>query len=446
MGTAGLTVVGILLAILQVSGFVTSEEPTLHVEHYQGGQNHQHQHTEVDYANNIESATDQQVPILEFPKPAEGLRRRKREWVIPAITFIENDRGPYPLKVTQIRSNADNVKKIFYSITGEGADHPPIGLFTMDRNTGILYVTQPVDREEKDRYMCQVHAVADSSGNVEAPMDVIVKVIDQNDNKPTFAQDIFLGEVAEATPIGFEVIKVVATDLDQPNTDNSDIRYRLISQEPALPSDLMFAINPVTGVIRVNAGGLDREKYPMYTLVVQAADTMGEGLIGKAKVILNVTDSNNNAPAFSQPLVPILEFPKPAEGLRRRKGQCVVPDFNVVENDRGPYPLKVTQIRFDADQVKKIFYSITGEGADHPPIGLFTVDRNTGILYVTKPVDREEKDRYMFQVHAVADSSGNAEDTMEIKVKVIDQNDNKPTFAKTSFWEKLLRPHQQVLR
>ncbi|XP_028460072.1 cadherin-4-like isoform X2 [Perca flavescens] len=56
---------------------------------------------------------------------------------------------------------------------------------------------------------------------------------------------------------GFEVIKVVATDLDQPYTDNSDIRYRLMSQEPKLPSDSLFVIKP--GVIRVNAGGLHRE-------------------------------------------------------------------------------------------------------------------------------------------------------------------------------------------
>uniref|UniRef100_A0A8C9Z9J3 Cadherin domain-containing protein n=1 Tax=Sander lucioperca TaxID=283035 RepID=A0A8C9Z9J3_SANLU len=157
----------------------------------------------------------------------------------------------------QIRSTAHSVNKIFYSITGPGADQPPVGLFTMDRSTGNLYLTQPLDREEKDSYMV-THAVAEGSENAEAPMDITVKVIDQNDNKPTFNQSTFLGEVAEASPKG-TVIKVVATDIDQPNTDNSDIRYRLISQEPTLPSDFMFVINPVTGVIRVNASGLDRE-------------------------------------------------------------------------------------------------------------------------------------------------------------------------------------------
>lgn len=53
----------------------------------------------------------------------------------------------------QIRSVEDNVKKIFYSITGPGADQHPIGLFTVDRDTGILYITQSLDRETQDKYI-----------------------------------------------------------------------------------------------------------------------------------------------------------------------------------------------------------------------------------------------------------------------------------------------------
>uniref|UniRef100_A0A8C7WX52 Cadherin-1 n=2 Tax=Oryzias sinensis TaxID=183150 RepID=A0A8C7WX52_9TELE len=95
------------------------------------------------------------------------------------------------------------------------------------------------------------------------------------------------------------VIQVKATDADEPGNDNSIIRYTILSQEPKLPSDSMFAINTFNGAIMVEGVGLDREKYPEYTLEIQAADTKGEGLTGKTKVTLKVTDSNDNPPVFT---------------------------------------------------------------------------------------------------------------------------------------------------
>lgn len=55
------------------------------------------------------------------------------------------------------------------------------------------------------------------------------------------------------------MIKVTATDLDEPGSFNALIRYTIESQDPPLPSGSMFVINAITGVIRINADGLDRE-------------------------------------------------------------------------------------------------------------------------------------------------------------------------------------------
>lgn len=372
-------------------------------EHHHGDHthyNHQHHLTEVDSSNITE------VPVLTFPKSGEGLRRRKRDWVIPAINVPENDRGPYPLKISQIRSSEDKLKTIYYSISGPGADQAPVGLFTMDRHTGILYITQPLDREAQDKYTFQAHAVAEGSGSAEDPMDVVVNVIDQNDNKPVFSQDTFLGEVEEAAKIGTEVIQVVATDADQPGTDNSDIRYSILSQDPQKPSDFLFAINPNTGVIRVNGAGLDREKYPKYTLVVEVADNRGEGSRAQATVILTVTDSNDNAPVFSQSTY--------ESSVEENKVDARVVTLSVTDVDVPHTPAWNAKFKI-----------IHGD-----PEGLFTVktasNKQEGIVSTAKGLDFEKSSKHTLLVtveNEIPFASQQPTATATVVVNVLDVNE-----------------------
>ncbi|XP_023818896.1 B-cadherin-like [Oryzias latipes] len=269
-------------------------------ERHHGDHRHQNHHnTEVDSANTKEIVGHPDLAVLYFPKSSNGLRRRKRDWVVPPINHPENHNGPFPYRMVQIRSNEDQVKKILYSITGPGATEDPVGLFTMDKDTGDLYVHRRLDREKQAHYTLFAHADSAGASKAEDPMEIIINIIDMNDNKPIFEQTSYVAEVAESSPKGTTVIQVKATDADEPGNDNSIIRYTILSQEPKLPSDSMFAINIFNGAIMVEGVGLDREKYPEYTLEIQAADTKGEGLTGKTAVVLKVTDSNDNPPVFT---------------------------------------------------------------------------------------------------------------------------------------------------
>lgn len=50
------------------------------------------------------------------------------------------------------------------------------------------------------------------------------------------------------------------------------------------------------------------------------------------------------------------------------------------------------QVQSDAAQNYTVFYSISGRGVDQEPLNLFFIEKDTGNLYCTRPVDREEYD------------------------------------------------------
>lgn len=52
---------------------------------------------------------------------------------------------------------------------------------------------------------------------------------------------------------------ISASDADDPKTENGNIRYSIISQDPPLPQPNMFEINSFTGEIQVNDEGFDIE-------------------------------------------------------------------------------------------------------------------------------------------------------------------------------------------
>ncbi|KAL1006834.1 hypothetical protein UPYG_G00077780 [Umbra pygmaea] len=309
--------------------------------------------------------------VLEFPKPSQGLTRRKRDWIIPPLSFPENSRGSYPKLLATIRSNYDKEVKIQYSITGSGADQPPVGLFTVNKNNGNMYVTEPLDREKQDKYLLVAHAVAVGSGRAEEPMEIIVKVIDQNDNKPIFTQKSFVGIVPETAQKGFKFMTVTATDLDEPGSYNSDVRYSIIRQEPPQPSPNTFSINSVTGVIMVYATGLDREKCPKYTLTVMAADMEGDGLTTSAVIIIHVVSHTT-----------LLQFEKSLYSV------------SVPENEVGALVVNMSV----SEELHTLPLSTKYRIVDGDPDGAFNISTGAGklegIITTAKALDFEKKSSY----------------------------------------------------
>ncbi|KAM9192253.1 cadherin-1 isoform 1-T1 [Dugong dugon] len=320
-----------------------------------------------------------QTEVLMFPDFHHGgLRRQKRDWVIPPISCPENEKGPFPKNLVRIKSSRDKEIEVFYSITGEGADRPPVGVFVIERKTGWLMVTQPLDRERISNYTLLSHAVSSNGNAVEDPMEIVITVTDQNDNKPIFTQDVFKGSVMEGAVPGTSVMQVTATDADDDvNTYNAAIVYTIENQKPTLPHDNMFTINRDTGVISVVTTGLDRESIPEYTLVVKATDLQGEGLSTSATAEIIVMDANDNPPIFS---------PTMYEGT--------VPE-NMANADITK--LKVTDADVPDTPAWKARYNILNDDEKQFVVMTDSVT-NEGILKTAKGLDFEAKQQYILYV------------------------------------------------
>ncbi|AWP10259.1 putative cadherin-4-like, partial [Scophthalmus maximus] len=233
---------------------------------------------------------------------SKGLRRQKRDWVIPPINVAENSRGPFPQMLVSIRSDQDLDISIRYSITGVGADQPPNEVFNIDPVVGKMFVTKPLDREHRSSYHLRAHAVDMNGNQVENPIDLYIFVIDMNDNRPEFKNQVYNGSVDEGSKPGTYVMHLSAFDADDNTTANGMVRYRILSQTPHSPIPNMFTINSETGDIVTVAPGLDREKVSQYTIIVQATDMEGNlnfGLSNTATAIITVTDINDNPPMLT---------------------------------------------------------------------------------------------------------------------------------------------------
>ncbi|XP_072135859.1 B-cadherin-like [Mobula birostris] len=316
------------------------------------------------------------VPVLMWPSrfSHSALRRRKRDWVIPVIKHPENERGPFPKFLVQIKSDRQKETEVFYTITGPGADQPPVGVFSVTRNDGKISVHKPLDREERDKYKLLAHALDENGVQLEDAVDVVIEVIDMNDNKPQFVAPTFYGRVVEGATPGTAFMNVTATDADEKDNSNSMIKYSIDSQDPASPNSQMFTISSTSGLISVLHAGLDREKVDKYTLIIRAADMEGEGLMTTATAIITITDANDNAPKFVTSSITV-EVPE-----------------NEVDYDVSRHP--VTDDDLPYTPAWKANFSITF-GNERNQFTMITDPQNNGVLRIAKPLDFEKSKQHV---------------------------------------------------
>lgn len=171
-----------------------------------------------------------------------------------------------------------------------GGDAP--GIFALDRVTGILTVTESLDREEKETYRFIVRAVDQGTPRRESIATVILTVQDRNDNGPRFLNKDFTFFVPENFPGYGEIGVLSVTDADA--GENGWVALSIING-----SDI-FMIDTGRGALRAKTS-LDREQQGTYQLWIEAVDGGEPALSSITMVTVLLLDVNDNPPVVLFP-------------------------------------------------------------------------------------------------------------------------------------------------
>lgn len=209
----------------------------------------------------------------------------------PTIHIQENSTQVHPVNISQVQSNE---KGVIYGLYEK--EKLPRLPFSIDQD-GIIYVTKPLDREEKDTYSFFVITKDNNGELVDKPLQIHVVVEDINDNPPVCQQDLTVIEVQENEGGGSSIGTVLATDMDEKDTLNSRLRFKIESQVPHRPANNMFFIQQDTGVLNLAGTSLNKQVASDYTLKVLVTDAAFQTI---CDVQVHVIDINDQIPIFEK--------------------------------------------------------------------------------------------------------------------------------------------------
>ncbi|XP_025023958.1 protocadherin Fat 2 [Python bivittatus] len=268
-----------------------------------------------------------------------------------------------------------------------------------------LLLKNSVDREVKATHHLLLVAIDAGKPKLSGTTQLVISVLDENDNAPTFNQSVYKVQVSENVQSGTLVIKLNATDLDE--GINKEVAYSFQNRVP-VKLKYIFTLDSVSGEMKT-IEKLDFEEDRQYEIQVQASDKGSNPMTGYCTILIEVQDVNDNAPEIwlKSLLVPVSEDSLPG---------MVVALISVSDRDSGING--------------QISCSLYPAGF---PFRLVTTFKNYYSLIVAEPLDREQMGEYKLIVRAQDQGTPTLLTTSSLMIPIGDVNDNAPTFAQPSY-------------
>ncbi|CAD5112516.1 DgyrCDS1729 [Dimorphilus gyrociliatus] len=269
---------------------------------------------------------------------------------------------------TIMETNEKNVK--VFTIQAEDEDIGDNGAITYSlKQTGYTFAIHPtrgeitaltiLDREKSPQYHLTIVAQDKGKPPRSSEATLTIKLQDINDNRPIFTASEYGLSAKENQTIGTNLSpSLLADDVDL--HPNNIVVYSIVEEYGT--SYKYFKIDRHTGQLKT-AAVLDREAQEEHILVVQASNEDYDRLKSTCRVIITVTDINDNPPRIIYP---------------------TEKNNTVYLSNKTPNPYRIGRIiADDADKGEnsRLSYSLNAESA------YFRLDPETGVIWTRNRLD-----------------------------------------------------------
>ncbi|XP_031645860.1 protocadherin alpha-2-like isoform X11 [Oncorhynchus kisutch] len=285
--------------------------------------------------------------------------------------------------------------ELVYSFSKRGSVNS-VDVFSIDAQSGEITLKGKLDHEENAAYEIRVQATDQGSSPRSGYSKVLVEVIDVNDNAPEIAVTSLMSPVKEDAEIGTVVALVTVTDKD--GGKNGLTNCNIIGSVP-----FKLKSNYKNYYSLVVDEPLDRESASQYNVTITATDEGTPPLSSTSVITVHISDVNDNAPLFSEPVV------------------------NVYVKENSPVgDVIYTMSAFDpdSDENRKMKYSLLDKSVSIS--SSVNINSDTGDIISLQSFNYEEIKTFQFKVQATDSGVPPLSSNVTVNVFILDENDNSP--------------------
>ncbi|XP_062941799.1 protocadherin beta-17 [Cynocephalus volans] len=268
--------------------------------------------------------------------------------------------------------------------------------FEINTVTGEIRLKKLLDFEEIQSYSMEIEA--SDGGGLSGKCTVAIKVTDVNDNAPELTVSFLVSDIPENSP------ETVVAIFGISDLDSGDNGKTMCSIQDNLP----FLLKPTVEnfYTLVTEGALDREVRAEYDITITVTDLGTPRLKTEHSITVQVSDVNDNAPAFTQSSYTLFV---------RENNSPALHIGSVSATDR------------DSGTNAQVTYSLLPTHDPHLALAsLVSINADSGHLFALRSLDYEALRAFEFRVGAADRGSPALSSDALVRVVLVDDNDNAP--------------------